>query len=159
MDFILGATVFILILVLAFKYVNTERISPYSDLIYDSDRISSNLMSAGIPHDWTEDNVVIVGLVSSGNILNITKLEQLDAMAEDDYNKLKNLFGIGNDFLISFYDVDSHLLSLSDTDYIGKPETTPDMIAGSEISTVKRYLVHKESNYSRIIRMDVVVWK
>ena len=72
-----------------------------SNIISAVDRVSSKIMSPGIPENWTNEYVVSVGLTTE-NCLNTTKIEYLENLTIENYPNVKAMFGIKSDFLIFF---------------------------------------------------------
>ncbi len=112
-DFIMGVTIFTLILIIAFKFVTSNFYIPgkeTNNVLSEAEKLSETLLTMGIPTNWTEDTVLIPGVVDKGNILNTTKLQYLINLTNKNSNKVKNLFGIKSDFLVYFEDKEGNVL-------------------------------------------------
>ncbi len=164
LDFIIGVTLFVIILIVSFRYVTTNVLSgkEASHAPIDADKISEYLVSEGIPKNWTEDDIVIIGITSGDNMINLTKVELFKNMSQSDYNNVKFLFGISSDFIISFQDSSGNLLNLTNQTYIGKPGITLSDLSSTDpnnLMTIMRYLVYKHDGISEIVGMKVIVWQ
>ncbi|OIO65408.1 hypothetical protein COY28_02010 [Candidatus Woesearchaeota archaeon CG_4_10_14_0_2_um_filter_57_5] len=89
LDFIVSVALFMLTLLLVARLLtNTLEEPTFPRMSRDAMVISSHLMSEGIPSNWTNDTVIIPGLLSNGQ-LNTTKWAQLHDLP---YDTLKDLF-------------------------------------------------------------------
>ncbi len=108
-DVIMGSIIFILGLVIFFLYsLNYPRQSEDTiDILeFEGDFISENLLSAGNPDNWDENNVIRIG-ITNNNKVNQTKLERLYYMANvasnnGGYNKTKSLLNTRYEFFFNF---------------------------------------------------------
>jgi hypothetical protein len=66
-------------------------------LSYEGQVVSDSILSEGDPSDWTADNVVRIGVLSS-NSINDTKLEQFYSLSLNDYQKTKNLLNTNDEY-------------------------------------------------------------
>ncbi len=164
-DFIIGVTIFIVILIVAFKFLSLKYLEPekeMSQIIREGEKISNYLMTPGIPFNWSQEQVVVIGIVSENNEINLTKLDQLKNMSKDDYTKVRFLFGIKSDFLLFFEDKDENIINLTDQEYIGKPGLTLQDVLDTkpeDMFTIIRYVIYRHDDIAEIVGMKVVIWK
>ncbi|MBN2368322.1 hypothetical protein JXC34_04845 [Candidatus Woesearchaeota archaeon] len=165
MDFILGLTLFLLIIVIAFRFVTTSHIytgKETSLVLAESDKLSGILMSTGIPATWTPQDVVIFGLMQENNVLNTTKLEYFQNMSLDDYEDMKLKLSLNSDFILYFQNRTGGNINITNTTYIGCPGYTPETIEAAlpeDLITVTRYVVYKYNGTAEIVALKVVVWQ
>ncbi len=69
-------------------------------LTYEGNSISDALLSEGFPQNWEANNVVKLGLTTN-NKINQTKLENLYALSQSDYQKTKLLFNTKYNYFIN----------------------------------------------------------
>lgn len=131
-DFIMGVTIFTLILIVAFRFVTSDLYIPGKEtnaVLTEARRVSETILTSGIPVNWSEDTVLIPGIIDEGNVLNITKLEKLINMTNKSSNKVKQLFGIKSDFLVYFEDMDNNILWSFDNFYMSEESLTDDLVS------------------------------
>ena len=90
-DLIIATTIFVAGIVVFYLYSlnfadQSEEI--INSLNYDGEIIGDMLLSEGFPKNWTESNVVTIGITSK-NKLNQTKMENFYNLAANDYSKTK----------------------------------------------------------------------
>jgi hypothetical protein len=105
-DLMIALVIFVVGMVLLFMYalnLSGEASSKLDSLNYDSNVISAFLLSEGSPYDWTQNNVVIPGILSDEKI-NQTKLENFYNLVSLDYNKTRKIFNTNYDFYVFFSD-------------------------------------------------------
>ncbi len=105
-DLMMGAVIFTLGLILFFIYsINYPRQSEETlDVLrFEGEFIAENLLSTGHPNDWTENNVIAIGLVNEEKI-NQTKIERLYTMTSSQagYDKSKSLLNTRYEFFFNF---------------------------------------------------------
>jgi len=131
-DFIMGVTMFTLILIVAFRFVTTDLYIPGKEtsvILTEARRVSETLLTPGIPGNWSEDTVFIPGIIDEGNVLNLTKLEKLINMTNKSSNKVKQLFGIKSDFLVYFEDKEGNILGGFDNFGVTEESLTDNLVA------------------------------
>jgi hypothetical protein len=165
LDFIIGLSLFILISVLAFKYISvrfSDAEAEKGKIWDDAYRLTDSLLSPGIPSNWTRQDAVSLGISSDTNVLDMDKLERLKNFTKDGYDRTKLIFGIKSDYLVHFEDKNGVLLNLSNQSYIGKPGMNDaSAVAGrpSDSLYYERYLVYRHDSVAEIITMKVLVWQ
>lgn len=163
-DFILALSIFVMILVLGFRYVinsNYYEGKEVNNIIFETSILSDTLMGPGLPINWTAQDVISIGIVDE-NTLNLVKLERLNNFSIDDYTGIKHVLGINSDFLVYFTDKNDIILNLTIPNYIGKSGYTIESVTNldvSELISVQRYVTYKSNNISNIISMRVVLWQ
>ena len=158
-DFLLALSMFLLILVFSFKYINDTYIFEAGEsTIPDADKLAGKLMSYGVPNNWTKNEVISIGILTNG-VLNSTKLNNFNNLTIEDYASVKQLMGIKSDFLIYFENQSNQRVNFSDSGYIGMAGATPSTLDGRERINIERYVVYKEANTAKILTMKVVVWQ
>ena len=97
MDFVVSISIFLLvfsIVVFSWNYINIQNTDRtlFSEMQVSGLDISDILIRVpGNPENWNETNVLSIGLASSENVLNKTKVEQFVNM---DYGITKNILGL-----------------------------------------------------------------
>jgi hypothetical protein len=165
MDLIIGITLFTLILVVAFKFLSSKYIEPDKEknlVLLDGQKMSDSLMSTGIPQNWSEEHVVVIGITSNENVLNLTKLDMLKNMSLSDYSRLKYLLGVRSDFILYFLDIEDNIINITNTTYIGKEGIEANDLIDKKVEdmvTIDRYLVYKHNETAEIVEMKVILWQ
>ncbi len=101
-DLIIATMIFIAGMVIFYLYSlnfadQSEEI--INSLNYDGEIIGDMLLSEGFPKNWTESNVVTIGIMSN-NKVNETKLERFYNLAISDYPKTRGLFNTRYEYYI-----------------------------------------------------------
>ncbi len=67
---------------------------------------SSELLVKGLgnPENWTANNVQVLGLAESGNVLDPNKVDQFENLTFSNYFKAKSLLGLTSDF---YFEIDN----------------------------------------------------
>jgi hypothetical protein len=101
----------------------------------------------GYPTNWNHTNFVSIGLANDENVLNMTKILELN---KTDYESLKINLGISAyDFYLDVIDLDSNLIF----EYGIYPTDS------SKIIPVKRYCLLDNMSERKIVYLNLVVWK
>jgi hypothetical protein len=160
-DLILGISIFVLILAFAFQFISHNYMYQGKEInlvLMESEKLSSNLMSSGIPENWNVSNVIIMGVLDSG-IINETKLTLFYNITNDNYELAQQILGIKSDYLIYFKDKDDKLVNVINQSYIGKSGYTNDTIIDtSEIINIKRFITYKKDGIAQILSLNILVW-
>jgi uncharacterized membrane protein len=106
----------------------------------------SMIRTPGIPLNWNESTVEVIGLAQEENVLNITKVQCFVNMSVTDYDRLKGLLDIG------FYDLYLEVVDLNGTVY--KNTTTPIDPASPLVVPIERYAMYND----RIVKVKFVIW-
>ena len=145
-DLMTASAIFFVALVVFFIFsINQtgEARSIVEDLLYDGKVVSNSILSSGFPDDWTEGDVVRIG-ITSDNKINDTKLENFYNLAQTDYARTKSIFSIKYDYYFFLEDnmtIDSELV-----DGIGKPGTSRTNIIPKSKNLIKitRFTIYGE---------------
>lgn len=161
LDFIFGITLFVVILLVAFKFIAETGTSRESQSFSQADMAAKAIFSRGIPKNWTTEDVLSPGIVSDDSSLNLTKLAGLQDLCTNDYDRARLILGIGSDFIIYFENLDGNVLNLTGQEYVGKPgfsmaELNQD---AKNIASAVRYIVLREDSAAQIISMKLIVWE
>ena len=102
LDIMAGLALFLIGIMIFFIYsLNqpTQAKENFELLSYDSEIITSNLLSEGYPKDWNSTNVITLG-ITTNNKINQTKLENLYQIiyVEGNYTKTRNIFNTQYDY-------------------------------------------------------------
>ena len=110
------------------------------NLQYDGKIISDIILSEGYPKNWTESNVVSIGVLSDGKI-NSTKLQQFYDLTLADYSKTKLLFNTKYDYFF-FFDENMNLSSA--VSGIGKPSTDINNLPAQDLIKITRFIIYQD---------------
>lgn len=142
LDFMVGLIIFTIMVVVYYQFSSNfseEFESDWEEMMVDSKSISSSLMSSGVPSNWTEDNITLLGITDGKYRINDTKLEQFGNMS---YIEAKNKFRTRFDFYFFLEDEEGikyHEVGLNSTDSKFLVATTRFVIHNSSI---KRAVIH-----------------
>lgn len=144
-DFMVGIFIFVTIIVVYYQYYGNivdESEAEWQEIIIDSKAISSSLMSAGYPLDWTNDTVGVVGITDGNYRVNITKLQRFKNMT---YNQAKDAMKTRFDFYFFIEDQNGTMI-----DSAGLNETDPSFLVQTT-----RFVIYNSS----VSRMVLHIWK
>ncbi|MEM3373868.1 MAG: hypothetical protein QXE31_01475 [Candidatus Woesearchaeota archaeon] len=159
LDFILGLTIFLVIIFLAFNFIYRDKIEE-NNLVIEAERISNILLSEGIPKNWNEDNLTtnisFLGIVSDKS-LDIEKLRALSSLCLNNYTKVKNIFSVKYDFYVYFENLNQEIINLTiinstDTFLCNYKKDVEDYI------TINRLLVYRHDDIAEVLNMKIVVY-
>ena len=168
--------IFVIALSIYYGYVNNlslEEKGLVDELLADAKTMSSSLVSAGYPADWTNATVERIGITDGNYRVNEAKLEQFSDMP---YRDSRRLFGIRFDYFVFFEDKGRCLIEVDGSYGVGHPDVeieddengpsgctigTERLVVGmDEISPEKLVKIVRLVIYnSEIIRMVVYVWQ
>ena len=162
-DLTIALSIFLVTFVFAINFINSSYFNDAQSsnrVIDEAQKLSNNLLHTGIPEDWSNENVVSLG-ITTNNRLDLNKLERLKNLTEDDYAFAQILFGINSDFLVYFENKEGLLLNLTEDSYVGKAGYTPQTAIDdlpAEFVQVSRYMVYESNSTAQIISLNVVCW-
>jgi hypothetical protein len=165
MDLVIAIGIFVVILIITFRFISTDYVSTEkkgTETFFETEKLSEYLLSPGIPERWNESSVVIIGITSGENVLNISKLEMLKDLTNNDYEHTKFGFGFNSEFLIYFVNKEGVLLNLINQTFIGKSNYTNESFGTympSHITSIERFLAYKHDGVAEIIGMRVIGWQ
>ncbi len=149
-DAIIAGAIFLLALALLMSYWQGTERQMETDPSLESIRISETLLTAGSPLDWEKKgNVSSIGIAEKTNsrTISLEKLSKLRDMAGTDYENLKSILVVENEFWFEFSGED---LDCNGPCSFGK---TPPQNA--EISSATRLVVLNGKPAS----LRIVLWK
>jgi len=123
----------------------------FRGISYDAEFIADSLMSPGMPVNWSEGNVVSIGIVDGGRI-NESKLENFYNLAENDYNKTRRTFKTAYDYLFTLEG--NFSINSTNVSGIGKPGSDANNLTGDNVAAVKRVIIYQD----RIATAKIYVW-
>jgi hypothetical protein len=103
-DLMVASTIFIAGIIIFYLYtINypTQGKEILEELFYEGNLATDNLLSKGIPENWDQTNIIIIGITDSGKI-NQTKLDRLYDLSQTDYQKTKGLLNTKYDYFFNF---------------------------------------------------------
>ena len=145
MDYVLGLFLFIVAAVLAIKILSNMSLTSTFDTVRDDgNALSQQLMSEGIPSNWTGSTLIELGLLTQGK-LNITKWQAFAAM---NYSATKLYFDIRSNYLV--------LITLANTTGQNMSVITPcsagmNLSVGSACTTIPVFI--DSQNVVRVNRL------
>jgi hypothetical protein len=162
LDLIVGVTIFILIMVVYFIFVNnisSSKDSKIADIQNEILIISETLMSAGSPENWTSAQLNDAGITNGNYLLNESKLSNLSNI---NYQSQKQLLKTKYDYLVFFENRTSDLMTINGIQYIGKwqvnnvldRDNIKELEKPKTVVSLRRLLVYK----SDIISMVIYSW-
>lgn len=142
-DFMVGILIFIMIIVIYYQYYGNlidESDAEWQEMIIDSKSISSFLVSAGYPEDWTNDTVEILGLTDGNYRINSAKiLQSMNMTYKQSRELLKTRFDFYF-FLQSGNGTVFNAVGLNPTDTTFLVQTTRFVIYNSSIHRMVLYI-------------------
>ena len=158
LDYLIGTTLFLVLTLLVFSFYKG---SIYTDngLYIESSKVAETLMTTGIPEEWNESNVVIIGLSDGSNVFSLEKISSFLNISRD-YEASKFRLGITKDYIIYFENKSNSIINLTNQSYIGKYAVTDlDTENVKDIISFVRYGVLRVNNTAEIIAMKIVVFE
>jgi len=144
-DFMVGIMIFIMVILIYYQYYGNlvdESEAEWQEIIIDSKSISTSLISAGYPADWTNDTVEILGLTDGNYRINSTKWLQLKNMT---YAQSRDVLKTRFDFYL-FLQADNGTV----LDSAGLNATDPNFLVQTT-----RFVIYNSS----VHRMVLHIWK
>jgi hypothetical protein len=158
-DLIISFVIFIIGILLFYKFsidLSNIQEEKFNSIFSDAKTISSMLVSAGYPTNWTTNNVSLIGITNNNKRINETKLSNFSNL---NYNTTRALFGTKYHYYVFFKDKNGNLTTISNINGVGKPGVNSSNLIEKEdplnIVSISRYLIYNSS----IIRMRLQVWE
>jgi len=152
MDLAIALVIFLTAILIFYKYsINTVAQPENEDLLGSAKLVSSYLLSAGYPEDWTTDNVSLIGVTDGSINLSASKVGQFSDITLTDYAQSKRLLATTHDFYISFADKNNMPTSIAGVAGIGADLTTQKP---ENVIRVVRFGMYNGS----LIQVVVYVW-
>jgi len=113
---------------------------------YDSNFVSSQILSEGYPINWTKNNVNIPGILTN-NKINQTKLDRIYNFSKENYEGLQQVLNTKYDFYFNFSGLE--ITNVGEIEGIGKKINNPKNIIKTE-----RYTLYK----NKPIKFNLYIW-
>lgn len=108
LDFIIGTALFIIAGIIAVKMLSGMSFgSGFEDVKRDAETISEQLMSRGIPYDWTNETVLEIGLLT-GEKLDRQKWDYFSSL---NHSRAKLLLGVQSEYAVLLWHANSSINS------------------------------------------------
>ena len=153
MDLMIATMIFSLALVSFYLYSFNvgDFENDLESLSFDGRIITNTLLSSGSPEDWTEFNVVELGILTDDEI-NETKLWRFYNFSRDNYTQTKSVFNTVNDYY--FFFESNMTFGTVEVEGIGKPGIDKDNISSNNLVKIERIVVYK----NKPIGAKLYVW-
>ncbi|MBW2981020.1 hypothetical protein KY360_06410 [Candidatus Woesearchaeota archaeon] len=154
LDLMIAVLIFLVALLAFYKYSSNIIDSEQQDvdnILLDAKLISTYLVSAGFPEDWTTANVTLIGLTDGDTRLSKEKVEQFSDIASSDYTNSRRLLSTMYDYHLFFEDRNGTALKVGDVVSIGKNYSAENP---KNLIKVERFAFYNSS----IIKLVVYVW-
>ncbi|MCH7850435.1 MAG: hypothetical protein IH845_02220 [Nanoarchaeota archaeon] len=145
MDLMVATMIFTLALISFYLFsfnLNTGDKDQLDSLSFDGRIITNTLLSSGFPTDWTEFNVVEIGILTDDKI-DESKLEKFYNFSRDNYSMTKAAFNTKYDY---YFFLDNNMtINSVNVDGIGKPGVNRYNISATNLIKIERVVVYKNS--------------
>ncbi len=156
MDFAVSLIIFVLMagmVVFAWNYTiqnSTDQVN-FNVLENDVLMMSDTLIRVpGLPEDWNESTVRVIGLADEENVLNSTKVKQFVNM---DYSMIKSFLGISNREF--YFEINYPNNTVMEIDGVNLTKGThPSMGNSSVVVPAERYILIN----GKIAKMELLLW-
>ncbi|MBC8494874.1 hypothetical protein H8D36_01845 [archaeon] len=153
-DFVIGLFIFMIGVVLVTRIIiSNVSNDEFPQLKSEAETLSDYFLHEGVPHDWSNETVVRIGLTTNHR-LNDTKLQQLYNMS---YDKTKFYLSTNKDYLL-FFKYNNTLMNLSRCSYgainFSTCEVNVSSLEYDNLIRISRLLPYNGS----IIEMEVYLW-
>jgi len=143
MDLMVATMIFTLALVsfylFSFNSTTTDE-DRLSGLSFEGRIITNTLLSTGSPEDWTELDVVQIGILTEDKIDDL-KLEKFYNFSRDNYSRTKSIFNTKYDYY--FFLDDNMSINSVTVDGIGKSGVDRYNIDAKNLIKIERVVVYK----------------
>jgi len=159
-DLIVGLTLFLITVVIAFRFISFEQTEKDDTavLFSEANGFSEQLLSQGIPTNWTRYRVNTIGITSGNNVLNFTKLQKFYNLSQDNYSEVLSVQGLHSDYVIYFENVNQEKLNLTGEIYFGKGNYS-NATSAEDLVSVSRYLVYRHDDMAELIKMNILLFR
>ncbi len=150
-DFFVAIIIFVLGIVFFLQFGLVDSYSQHNldSLAAQNQLVAQGLIEAGIPLDWTEENVLAAGLTDGEFRLQPQKVAAFASIAQTDYDQARRLLSTTAQFQVIFRDVNGSSINIGSVGSIGATPNNPD-----NLLTLTRYVFYNSS----IVEMVVRVW-
>lgn len=146
LDFSVSIVIFLIVLIpfmtmWGYMYAENEEKRVFDDMEMRAMSISDSLVRLeGVPKNWNETNVEVIGLASEENFLDSGKVESFESMS---YSRVRDVMTKRYDYYVRISDINGSV-------YMEKGSLPSD----TTIVPVERY-----ANYNdRIVRLQLYLW-
>ena len=152
MDFTVSLMIFLTALfsvMFAWNYISLDTLETQTmkDMQLKALALSDSLIrTPGLPSDWGQGDVQVVGLAREENVLNATKVDYFVSMSIYDYDRLRGLMDIG------FYDFYFEVSDINGAVY--QNTTIPISNTSVIVVPIERYAVYND----RIVKVRFIMW-
>lgn len=155
-DLLIAVAIFLFGIIIFYFYAmnfNNESAEVMESLIKDGNIMSNMVLSEGSPSNWTLDNVLSPGILSSNKIDEI-KLSLMINLTRDSYNFARTLFNTKFDF---YFFLDEKINSEGNLyDGFGKPGVERNNLGEyKDLIKVERFTVYK----NKPVKLTLFIWK
>lgn len=143
------------------NYINMDIEKINTDIDEDIKKVSEYLMLPGVPNDWNKTNVLKIGLLNDDYSINKSKLKMMDNISVTDFENVKTILDIENEFFIYFTDKNDNIIEFENKKFFGAESVNTTNIGSintKEIIKTKRYLIRENLGYKEIINMNIYMW-
>jgi len=152
-DFVVSAIMFFTVLFLiifVWNYTNAqgqERLT-FNNIETLALKISDSIIRIpGLPEDWNSSNVRVIGLASSDNVLNETKVSNFVGMS---YTKARGLMSVQYQFYFDLKNITGDIIEESS----GNLTAGIYPVSADIVVPVKRYVLYK----GKVATMTLIIW-
>ncbi len=157
-DFILGTTLFIIIVLTAVQIIHSIEIDrEFEETKIEARHIGDVFLTQGNPANWNESTVVIPGLITNGGL----DESKLSSFSNINYNQQQRLLLLQSDFLF-FFRSEEEIINISQCSYGYEVEHDEDCSFNIEeeaeyenLVVFSRYILHD----AEMIEMMIYVWR
>lgn len=111
-DYILATFIFVIGLIVYIEFesnISQEEEGTLNELVFDSETLTNNLMSEGVPRNWSVSDVNIPGLLSNKSLDRI----KYNSFTQLNYDLTRYIFGTTFHFSLHFQDRDSNTIYIA----------------------------------------------
>jgi len=125
-DFVVGTLIVVTAILIYYNYIGyitAQNSGSLNDLITDINTISSNMITAGSPENWTSSNVQRVGLTNNKQRLSYNNIAEFENIA---YNESRKILSTRFDYVLYFERWDGTIIPIENKCAIGNPIVVTD---------------------------------
>ena len=152
LDFVMSLLIFmsaVLAVAFAWNYIsaNAAETQEMKELQYKVLALSDSLIrTPGIPAEWNETTVEVIGLAEDENVLNVTKVSHFISMSNTDYERARALLNMGPyEFYFEVADLNGTVIQNT---------TNPLSPAASMVIPAERYSLYN----GRMAKVSLIIW-
>jgi len=152
LDFVMSLLIFmsaLLAVMFAWNYIGTNAAETrqLKELQLKALTLSDSLIrTGGLPDDWDEGDVVVIGLAQEENVLNATKVDSFINLSSSDHSRARGLLDMG------LYDFLFEITEMNGT--VFRNTSVPIGADAEVIVPVERYCLLED----RIVKARLTIW-